>query len=196
LWPIQVSRRSGVRPEFSFGLVEVCHGHDSAAALQPTALETFLARAGVAPHMAILSFKLDQLFTLHVPLLVKFRHGSQLLVLFPHGLRFPFEMFQKDSDPDQIEIGKPGPRMKNPVNRFCQAVVGVDDTGHVDQVEFTSLFPILNCKMLGCRCGQSKGVLGQPDIGHFDGRLVVFKNRSRADSRKTKFTKNLRSWQL
>jgi hypothetical protein len=37
--------------------------------------------------IALLSFKLDKLFTFHIPLLIKFRHGSQLLVLLPFGFR-------------------------------------------------------------------------------------------------------------
>jgi hypothetical protein len=37
--------------------------------------------------MAVLLFEVDKLFMFHVPLLVKFHHGLQLLVLLPFGFR-------------------------------------------------------------------------------------------------------------
>ena len=80
------------------------------------------------------------------------------------------------------------PGVKDPSNRFGQAVGGIDDARNMNQFEIAGLLPILNRKMLNVNVTRASG--RATSIDHFDGRLIIFENRSGSNLSETEFTKN------
>ena len=66
----------------------------------------------------------------------------------------------------------PMARMKNPTNRFCELISGVQDPRAVHKFDLCGFFSILNCKILDIN------VLGtfsrRFSIHHLDGSHVIF----------------------